>query len=65
MRSPRDALILPVAVVLTVGWVSSLAVALYSGKPEVFLITTGPFGAMCGWLFVRDTFRRADNGEKS
>lgn len=65
MRSQRETLIYPVAAVLTVGWLASLGQALFSGKPEVFLIATGPFGAMCGWLFARDIFRRADNGGQS
>lgn len=60
--SPREKLIVPVAVVLTLVWVASGFAAVYSGKPEVFLVATGPFGALCGYLFGRDIFRRAENG---
>ncbi len=62
MRSPRERLILPVAAVLTMMWAASGCAAIYSGKADVFLIATGPFGAMCGYLFARDIFRRAENG---
>lgn len=59
-RSARDSLIIPVAVVLTIMWAVSGFAALYTGRSEVFLAASAPFVTMCGWLFVRDIFRRAD-----
>lgn len=61
-RSPRERLIVPVAAVLTLMWAAAGMAALCTGKSQVFLIATGPFGAMCGYLFARDIFRRAENG---
>ncbi len=60
MGTPRETLIVPVAVVLTGMWAATGVGALVTGSPEVFLIATGPFGAMCGYLFAKDIFRRAE-----
>ncbi len=63
MATPRDALIVPVAVVLTGMWAATGVAAIITGKPTILLVVTGPFGVMCGYLFAKDIFRRADNGE--
>lgn len=62
MRSSRDRLTIPVAAVVATGWFAALGDAFYTGKPEVFYATCVPFGTLCGWLFARDIFRRAENG---
>lgn len=61
----RDALTLPIALVVSLGWLAALGRYIVTGEAEAFLYATGPFGLMCGWLFVRDTFRRAEDGDPS
>lgn len=58
----RDRLTIPVAVALTLMWLAAGFTALYTSRTEVFIVTTAPFGTLCGYLFARDIFRRAKNG---
>ena len=52
-RTPRDTLILPVATVVTSLWAVAGFAALYTNKTDVFLIATGPFGVVCGFVFYK------------
>lgn len=54
-NTPRDTLILPVAIAVTSLWTVAGALALYTNKTDVFLITTGPFGGVCGFVFYKWT----------
>lgn len=52
-RTARDTLILPVATVITSLWGVSGFLALHTNQTEVFLIVSGPFGGLCGFLFYK------------
>lgn len=53
----------PVAIALTVMWLAAGFTALVTDRVQVFVIATGPFGVMCGYLFGVQLLRRAQNGE--
>lgn len=52
-RSARDTLMMPVATVVTSLWAVAGFAALYTGKTDVFLIATGPFGGVIGFVFYK------------
>lgn len=61
-RELRDRLGPPVAAAITVMWVAAGIGALWSAEIQVFVIASGPFTLLCGYLFGVQIVRRAVNG---
>jgi len=61
---PRDRLVIPVAAVVTLLWAIAGVVALVTAQVQVFLIVTGPFGVVIGYVFGVRLIHRAENGQE-
>lgn len=58
----RDRLRLPVGIGIFLMWVAAGIAAIVREDIQVFVIASGPFGMLCGYLFTADLLRRAQNG---
>lgn len=54
----RSRLIVPIAAAVTLMWMVSGVSALYTGQAEVFILASGPFGLMCGYVFGVGVMRK-------
>ena len=61
-RDLRDRLRLPVAFAVLLMWVAAGGAALITEDASVFIVTSGPFTILCGYLFGTEILRRAANG---
>jgi len=59
----RDRLRLPVGFAVLLMWVAAGVAAIITDDPSVFIITSGPFTILCGYLFGTEILRRATSGE--
>ncbi len=57
---PRDSLIVPLAIIVSIGFLASLAEALYRNDVQVLLVASGPFGLLCGYVFGVSIKRNGD-----
>lgn len=59
----RDRLRLPVAIAILAVWVAGSLTAIVRSDVQVFVIATGPFSLLAGYLFTDGLLRRsAKNG---
>lgn len=58
----RDRLRYPVAAAITLVWIIAGIAAIVLADVQVFVIASGPFTILCGYLFTEGLFRRAVNG---
>lgn len=61
----RDRLRLPIAFGVFAIWCAAGVTALVRTDAQVFIIASGPFTILCGYLFTDGLFRRAQNGRSS
>ena len=58
----RRFLVVPVAIVLTAMWLASGVSAVVTGNVNAFVIASGPFGLLCGYLFGISVIRKPGDG---
>lgn len=64
-RDPlRDRLVVPIALGIFGLWMVAGFVSLVTRDVRVFLIASGPFGGVCGYVFGIGIVRRAVNGNR-